>query len=387
MGTADRAIFAPIKNNRQTHQRSLKSATVSMEFKPAYYAKIALPPLLPQEMDVLLANGYYRNGLHAVANSVRTLNHVWISTVMLRVRLRDFVWKKRLRKLLRTNNERFRHEIKSFVSDEKTEVVWRNFKHGIHQWNSVPLLEPHILRGESADRFNTFQISVFDGDKLVGFSIFDLGKGSLSSLEAAYDAEYRKHSIGIYTMLLEIEHCQSLGLDYYYPGFYTKDDPMFAYKLRPGNVEFFQVENAAWLPIEDIQPSDWKLEETVQRHRALATELHKYLIPTTVAVNHCLHLPINKPSLTASTLQLIVPADLGQDGYLLLFIFWNLQKEGYQVFDILGLQPQLRMNEHGRYQPHDYYEVQQGVYYGLFKTPEEVLLLVKETKNWVNFTV
>ena len=219
------------------------------EFKPIFYARFPMQALSPAGMDSLLANGYYRNGMDACAASVRYMVKSWASAVMLRVRLRDFVWKKRLRKLLRNNGERFSHQFRQFQPTPEKEVLWQRFKSGVHGWQTVPTLEHHLLRGQPATTFNTWELCVYEGGKLVAISVFDRGERSICSLEAAYDANFRKHSLGLYTMLLEIEHSIGEGLECYYPGFFPKDNPMFDYKLRPGNIEFFRVETAEWLPL------------------------------------------------------------------------------------------------------------------------------------------
>ncbi len=207
----------------------------STEFKPSFYARVPVQQLTPQEMDSLLTNGYYRNGLDACANSVRFMGNAWVSAVMLRVRLSDFVWKKRLRKLLRSNGEKFSFHFQLFESSVEKEALWQQFKQGVHGWAIVPKLEMHLLRGQPATSFNTWELCVFFESKLVAISVFDRGERGITSLEAAYDTAFNKYSLGVYTMLLEIEHCIEHGIDFYYPGFFPKGDPMFDYKLRqPG---------------------------------------------------------------------------------------------------------------------------------------------------------
>lgn len=374
------AIFAPQKKSAKPVLTTTKKST---EFKPAYYARMPVQRLSPQELDTLLLNGYYRNGLEAHASSIRFMGKGWVPTVMLRVRLSDFIWKKRLRKLLRTNAELFTHEIRPFVTDEATEMLWQRFKKNIHKWANVPRIDFHLLRGQPSSNFHTHQLSVFEGRKLVGFSTFDRGEHSITSMEAAYDPEYRKHSLGLYTMLLEIEWCQAQGMDYYYPGFFPKDDPMFSYKLRPGNVEYFRVGTAEWLPIEQLSASDWVLEEVTEQHRALSAALGEVNIPATSVFNHCMHKPGAKPAIVSSALQLAVPADIGNGRHALLFIQWNLTKKGYQVFEPWNLHPPIKHEARGRYQPHHFYEVEQHNYFGSFKTAAEVVQFVREIKHWM----
>ena len=353
----------------------------STDFKPSFYARFPVQQLAPQEMDSLLANGYYRNGPDACANSVRFMGRAWVSAVMLRVRLSDFVWKKRLRKLLRSNGEKFSFHFQPFEPSVEMEALWQKYKREVHGWANVPKLEMHLLRGQPAASFNTWELCVFFESRLVAFSVFDRGERSIASLEAAYDSSLNKNSLGVYTMLLEIEHCIEQGLDFYYPGFFPKGDPMFDYKLRPGNLEFFRVETAEWLPSEQLSDDDWKLDELAERNQALKTALQEAGIVVISGFNHSLHWPSGKPALAASSLCLIVPASLDNGCQILIFIYWNLLKKGYELFEGISIVPGMRVDATGQYIPVHFYNVQQENYFGTFQTPEEVVLFVKKIKD------
>lgn len=357
------------------------------DFKPAFYAKYPVQSLSPSSMDELLANGYYRNGLDACAGSVRYMGGSWASALMLRVRLRDFEWKKRLRKLLRNNAEKFQFQFQLFQPTPEKEALWQQFKSGVHGWQHIPSLETHLLRGQPATSFNTWELGVYEGTKLVAISIFDRGERSISSLEAAYDTAYRKFSLGVYTMLLEIEFCQNEGFDFYYPGFFPKDNPMFEYKLRPGNIEFFRVETRKWLPLEKIASSDWKLDEVEERLGALKLELKAAGFATSPAYNHCTYRPTDVPALQSSSLHLLVPAKSETGANLLLFISWNLWKKGYEVFEGQQILPHPKQKAIGKYLPHHFFDVQHTRYFGCFQTPDEVLQFMQKTKAGITSAV
>ncbi|MBI1223788.1 MAG: hypothetical protein GC192_01010 [Bacteroidetes bacterium] len=360
--------------------------SITKIFHPAYYARTTVGGVTLGQMDALLANGYYRNGVDICAASVRSMGNIWVSAVMLRVRLSDFVWKKRLRKLLRTNSGKFDFEFRPFQPTTEMETLWQQYKDKVHGWHSVPSLAQHILRGKTADDFNTWQLCVFSQGKLVAFSVFDRGLHSIASLEAAYDTEFSKYSLGVYTMLLEITWCQGHGLDYYYPGFYPENDPMFDYKLRPGNIEFFRVENGAWLPIDKLVTTDWKLAELVDRHRAVQEVFQSNEIQFTIAFNHSPFRPDGQPNLCACSLQIIVPIQT-PTGQRLVFVHWNLSEKLYDVFSGTDLTPMMRKDALGNYLPHHFYSVKQVQYFGSFQTPVEVVLLAQKIKEQLILTV
>ena len=43
-----------------------------------------------------------------------------------------------------------------------------------------------------------------NNNKLVAFSVFDKGADSIQSIKGVYDYDYSEHSLGIYSMILEI---------------------------------------------------------------------------------------------------------------------------------------------------------------------------------------
>jgi leucyl-tRNA---protein transferase len=80
--------------------------------------------------------------------------------------------------------------------------------------------------------FNTYEINIYDHGKLIGYSFFDVGITSMASIIGIFDQSYSKHSLGIYTMLLEMEYAKSMQLKYYYPGYVAYEPSQFNYKLR-----------------------------------------------------------------------------------------------------------------------------------------------------------
>ena len=62
---------------------------------------------------------------------------------------------------------------------------------------------------------------VYDGHTLVALSVLDLGAGATSSVYGVFDPAFSGRSLGIYTMLKEIEFSQARGCNFYYPGYAT----------------------------------------------------------------------------------------------------------------------------------------------------------------------
>ena len=76
--------------------------------------------------------------------------------------------------------------------------------------------------------------------RLIGASFFDVGEDSLSTIYGMYDLAYGKQGLGIYTMLIEMEHARELGKPFYYHGYCYSCPSFYDYKKtiqRPRNVQ------------------------------------------------------------------------------------------------------------------------------------------------------
>ena len=73
--------------------------------------------------------------------------------------------------------------------------------------------------------FDTREVRVWNGDRLVAFSWFDLGRESVQSLIGVYEPSMARQSLGFYTMLLEVQHALEQGLRFHYPGYVLPGDP------------------------------------------------------------------------------------------------------------------------------------------------------------------
>jgi arginyl-tRNA--protein-N-Asp/Glu arginylyltransferase len=99
--------------------------------------------------------------------------------------------------------------------------------------------------------FNTLEINIYDDGKLIGYSFFDVGITSMASIIGIFDQQYAAYSLGIYTMLLEMEYAKSMQFKYYYPGYVAYEPSQFNYKLRlADSFEFYDWYSKRWISFE-----------------------------------------------------------------------------------------------------------------------------------------
>ncbi|MEO0724348.1 MAG: GNAT family N-acetyltransferase [Bacteroidota bacterium] len=207
------------------------------------------------ELDDFLANGWRPLGQRIYTADFIQLDLGEIfSVIPTRLPLEKHQWKKRHRKLLRQNNARFTYQIgPAQIDDEKLRVNERYMVD--HPEKSTDELEIHTSH-MGRQIFNTLECCVYHEGQLVAFSFFDQGATSAYSKAGVYDPAYRKYSLGIYTMLLEMRWCQVEGIKYYYPGYVSPDIPLFDYKKEIGAIEFWSLRHRLWFPYTDYDPNE-----------------------------------------------------------------------------------------------------------------------------------
>lgn len=301
-------------------------------FPPAMYASYEVKKLSARQHDELLANGWFRNDVTVFTSGIKFMGDAWRSCIMLRVPLLGFTFKKRLRKLMRKNGEMFDVVIRPFHHTAEKEILWQDFKSKVHGWVMIPQLDKHLLKNAAPEHFNTWELCVYQDGVLIAFSIFDKGEHSISSLEAAYNTDYQRHSLGIYTMLMEIDYGISTKMKYYYPGFFPKDVPMFDYKLRPGNVEFFRLNEKRWLPLENVQETDWLKEFILSKFHAAKEILANQGYEVSIGFGMYTSIPSRKPAATDFNLLLVVKKPDHPFGKPACLIAWDPLEEHFKVF-------------------------------------------------------
>ncbi len=190
----------------------------------------------PQELDRRLARGWFRSGPVIFAGSVLHVDDQIRQLVHLRVRLDLPDPSRSRRRLLRRNRARYRCTVGPARVDAARERLYALTSERF--LGLVPKELHGLALGEIPGVFDTREVCVFDGDTLVAVSYFDLGSRSVASILGLHDPGHARHSLGIYTMLEEMEYARSRGARWYYPGYVIPDLPGFDYKLRLGPTQF-----------------------------------------------------------------------------------------------------------------------------------------------------
>ncbi len=201
------------------------------------------------ELDRFLDRAWYRLGQLIFTCHFLFFNEHLYSPIWIRLPLKDYSFRKKLRKIKRQVENDFRVEIRQGEIDPYKEMLFQKYRHHFKGTLASSLVESLQDNG-SVNIYNTLNVEVFHGKKLIAYSFFDIGEKSIASIKGVYDPAYANYSLGIYTMIREIEYGIENGFEYYYPGYIVPGFDRFDYKLRIGQkeeLEFYYLKTRSWI--------------------------------------------------------------------------------------------------------------------------------------------
>jgi arginine-tRNA-protein transferase len=99
----------------------------------------------------------------------------------------------------------------------------------------------------------TREIRVFDRDELAAVSYFDVGREATSGVYGMFEPAVTDRSLGIFTMLKEIEWAIETGHKFYYLGYAYEGPSFYDYKKRFRGTEAFDWDGE-WRSLSEYSP-------------------------------------------------------------------------------------------------------------------------------------
>lgn len=194
----------------------------------------------PSQLDRLLADGWRHFGTHFFRYNLGIYQVEIRNVIPLRVRLADFSLSGSQRRVLRKS-----FDLKVIVrpieiTAEKEELFERHklrFDHGIP--NS---LYDFLSQEPSRVPCEALEAAVYQGEQLVAASFFDVGERAISGIYAMFEPAESRRSLGIFTMLKEIDFAIEHGKEFYYQGYCYEGESYYDYKKRFSGTEVFDWE-------------------------------------------------------------------------------------------------------------------------------------------------
>lgn len=197
-------------------------------------------------LDAFLNVGWFRNGNKIFTTQFLHHNGIIHDAIWLRIKLEKFKLSKsqqtQLKKL-----EKFTIQYDRFSLNDEKENLFKKYKTTAHFIKSQDLF--YVLYDhEKNEIFDSQEICIYDGKKLVAFGVYDNGQNSSAGITCIYDPDYKKYSLGISLMLLKISKLQQDGYKYFYPGYVAPGFTVFDYKLKlsKSDTEFYDITTGSW---------------------------------------------------------------------------------------------------------------------------------------------
>lgn len=250
------------------------------------FAQIEYPEkLLPEELDTCLANGWFRMRQTIFTTNFLHFNHRFYSAIWLRVALDDSIYDKKFYCLSKINN-RFRTEIKKADIESisaQHESLYQYYRQSI-SFDVSPTLQELLIGNETYNRFNTYEVNIYDGYLMIAAGFFDRGKKTAAGITCIYHPAYKKYSLGKYLMYLKMDFCNQQQLQYFYPGYMVPGYRAFDYKLEIGkaNLQYLQLSTQQWLPYDLHAPAPDPLQDMTDKLSYLQASLGKNEIPNAI---------------------------------------------------------------------------------------------------------
>jgi arginine-tRNA-protein transferase len=234
------------------------------------------------ELDRYLAEGWFRMGQTIFTTNFLNFKQKFYSAIWLRIRLSECVFSKSEEKLFRLNGH-FSIQIQKANIDQEKENLFTRYRTQVSFEPSSSLQS--LLFGKAVDDiYETLEITVRDGEKLIGCGFFDLGKTSAAGITSFYDPAYKKFSLGKFLIYQKITFARTNGLQFFYPGYFVPGYPAFDYKLKlhSNAQEFFELATGSWRGIATFSDELSPIAIMQKKLNDLNKELSVLNIPSSV---------------------------------------------------------------------------------------------------------
>lgn len=211
---------------------------------PVLNQTFVCPSVPPDVMDKLWAAGwrhfgdsFFRYSLNVNDDGVQTITP-------LRVDLEKFTLSKSQRRVLKKNTDLHCEFVPASLSEEACAMFQR---HKTRFNDNVPDdLDTFLSSDPATVPCPAVECRVSWEGSLIALSYLDLGQDSTSAVYGMFEPAHSPRSLGIYTMLREIEFTQARGGRYYYPGYATREASAYDYKKQLRGLEVLDWESGLW---------------------------------------------------------------------------------------------------------------------------------------------
>jgi arginine-tRNA-protein transferase len=197
----------------------------------------------PVLYESLTQQGFRRSGSHLYRPHCRTCQ----ACIPSRIPVADFTPRRRQRRVAAANAD-LRVEVVPASFDPRTYDLYARYIAARHRDGD--------MYPPSVDQFRSFLLSQwcdtlfvcsYHGDDLVAAAVTDRLPTGLSAIYTFYAPELESRSLGVFSILQQIDLCRSLDLPHLYLGYWIRDCQKMRYKIDYRPIELFA--NGNWVRV------------------------------------------------------------------------------------------------------------------------------------------
>ncbi len=211
---------------------------------PIIFEQSFLAEATPATMDFLWAKGWRHFGQEFFRYSM-SFDATGQKVIQpLRLNLGKFTLSKSQRRVLRRNADLEVRWVRATLHPEVCALFQRH-KSRFH--TNVPEHLATFLGETPGQLIACHECQVWEGARLLAASFCEASATAGSGVYGIFEPEFSARSLGIFTMLQEIQWCLERGLRYYYSGYATQEPSHYDYKKKLAGLEIYDWETERWL--------------------------------------------------------------------------------------------------------------------------------------------
>ena len=197
----------------------------------------------PELYQALTDQGFRRSGSHLYRPHCGSCT----ACIPTRVPAADFVPRRSQKRVLKKNQDvHVRLEEASF-SRRHYNLYERYISLRHAEGDMYPASEDQYRSFLLSPWSNSLFVSIYSGERLLSVAVTDRQQHGLSAIYTFFEPTEQDRSLGVLSILKQIELCKELGLPYLYLGYWIKDCDKMNYKTQYRPTELFV--NNRWIGI------------------------------------------------------------------------------------------------------------------------------------------
>lgn len=167
------------------------------------------------------------------------------SCIPIRIRVNEFKPTKSQKRIIKKNQNIL---MKISPLTYKKEYFELYKKHSLNRFNNKhDTSENDFIDSFFSESTDSFITEYLLDNKLIGCGFLDRSTEALNSIYFCYDTDFSELSLGTFSALTEIQLTVSMGLKYYYLGYYIKENNHMSYKNNFKPYDLYDWSKKEWI--------------------------------------------------------------------------------------------------------------------------------------------